>query len=788
MLFRSLILAGGRIPLELVVLLISALAGIVLRMLRPRLRPGGFLYAGVFTLLVTGFVALQAATVEPVFMPWCLMTSLGAFILIRLFIALEQLSLTKAILDAVDRFGSAMVCFEPSGKVVFASHTFEHTGLDIDDFKARLSATPSILYQCLEQSLPITREMTFSVNGQFRIFRLRLKRLTLLQSDPCVAVVLRDITDLRKTAHFLREFFGLSPDGFCMMDGNTFLQASNGRVEQMLGYNQQDLALFPLIRLVHPEDLEHVQTAGERLLDNGGSLQSYEVRYQHKDGTYRWLSWSCTGVPELAAIYAIVRDGTEQKLQQQQFAATTAQATEQSALLELIQDAVIVRSMNNHVRYFSAGAERMYGFTATEAIGCEANLLLKTRFRQIHTAVFLELMERGSWKGIITQSRADGTPIIVESRWTIRRDNNGIPAEILEFSTDITERLAQERNLNLLASIVEQSQDAMLRITLDGTIGSWNRGAERTYGYKSQEIRGQKIHLLSTTYRRDWVDDMLHSVRSGLRVLDADTFVRHKSGATISTSCTMSPIWDGTGQLRAISVVIRDVTKLRLAEREVARLDRFNVIGQLAAGIGHEIRNPMTTVRGFLQLFAQKPDMEPYQGQLKIVLEELDAANNIISEFLRLAHNRPVTFAAQQLNSVITAVLPMLRADALLQDKQIKTDLGEIPELPLNEKDVAHLLINLVRNGLEAMPKRGVLTISTYTQQGDIFMRVEDEGKGIPETLIERVWLPFFSTKDRGVGLGLAVCERIAMQHRASIEIISGPRGTAFVVKFSLTP
>ena len=76
----------------------------------------------------------------------------------------------------------------------------------------------------------------------------------------------------------------------------------------------------------------------------------------------------------------------------------------------------------------------------------------------------------------------------------------------------------------------------------------------------------------------------------------------------------------------------------------------------------------------------------------------------------------------------------------------------------------------------------------TYIQQGHILLRVEDEGKGIPETLVERVWLPFFSTKDRGVGLGLAICERIAMQHRASIEIISGPRGTAFVVKFSLAP
>ncbi|KAF0197184.1 MAG: PAS domain-containing protein [Bacillota bacterium] len=782
-----LIVGGGGTTLELVVLFISALIGITLRMFRSRLRHRNYFYAEVI-MLMAGSVAIQAATIEALFRPWWLLTSLGAYTLIRLFNELEKVSLSKIVLDAVDRYGPPMLCLDPSGGVTFANQGFAHTGLDVKDLKAQLCRGPSLLHQCLEQSAPLSREMIFSVNGELRVFLLRLKKMVLLQSDQGVGVLLRDITSLKTAAHSLQEFFSLSPDGFCVLDCNTFLQVSNGKLEQILGYNSQELALFPLEKLIHPEDCEQVQVVGKRLLNNGGRLMSYEVRYQHKGGTYRWLSWSCTGIPEQSAIYAIVRDVTEQKLQQRELTATTARVAEHAALLGLIQDAVVVRSMSNHILHFSAGAENMYGYKAAEVIGCETNLVLKTRFRQLHSAIFLELMERGSWKGIITQSRADGTPIMVESRWTIRRDTNGRPAEILEFSTDITKRLAQERSLNHLASIVEQSVDAMLRITLEGFIMSWNRGAERTYGYSSREVKGQKIHLLSTTHRRDWVDEMLHTVCLGLRVLDADTFIRHKNGATISTSCTMSPIRDGTGKLQAISVVIRDLTRLRLIEREVAKLERFNVVGQLAAGIGHEIRNPLTTVRGFLQLFAQKSEMAPFQEHLKIVLGELDAANNIINEFLQLAHNRPIAFAEQQLNSIIKALLPMLKADALMQDKQIKTKLGVIPEFPLNEKDIAHLIINLARNGLEAMPKRGVLTITTYEQHGQVLMRVEDEGNGIPETLLERIWLPFFTTKDRGVGLGLAVCEHIAMQHRASIDVFPGPPGAAFVVRFTLLP
>ena len=785
--FIRLALGGSGTTLELVVLLISALLGVTLRMLRSRLRRRDYLYAGILVILITGFVALQTATIEAVFMPWCWMTSVGAYILIRLFNELEKRSISRTVLDAVDRYGPPLVCLNPSGGVIFASQGFARTGVDVNELTSRLCNGSSLLHRCLGQSAPVSQEMTFLVNGEPRIFLLRLKKMTLLHCDKAVGVLLRDVTRPKATAHCLQDVFYLSPDGYCVLDGNAFLQVSNGRLEQILGYSSQELALFPLKKLIHPDDWERVQAAGERLWNDGGPLVPCEVRYQHKDGTYRWLSWSTAAVPEQSAIYAIVRDVTEQKLQQRRLVATTEQVAEHAALLEQIPDAVIVRSMSNHIINFSVGAESMYGYRAAEVVGCEANLLFKTRFRQLYSAIFLELMERGSWKGIITQNRVDGTPIMVESRWTIRRDNNGRPTGVLEFSTDITERLTQERSLNHLASIVAQSLDAMFRITLDGNIMSWNRGAERTYGYSYRDIKGQAIHLLSTASRYDWVDEMLQTVRLGLRVLDADTFVRHKNGSTISTSCTMSPIRDGFGSLQAISVVIRDITKLRLIEKEVARLERFNVVGQLAAGVGHEIRNPMTTVRGFLQLFAQKPEMEPFQEQLKIVLGELDAANNIINEFLQLANNRPITFIEQQLNSVIENLLPMLRADAIMQDKQVKTKLGIIPKFPLNEKDIAHLIINLARNGLEAMSKNGVLSITTYKQRGYVFMRVENNGEGIPEALLEQIWLPFFTTKDRGVGLGLAVCEHIAMQHRASIDVVPASRGTAFVVKFNLS-
>jgi len=472
---------------------------------------------------------------------------------------------------------------------------------------------------------------------------------------------------------------------------------------------------------------------------------------------------------------------------QQKFAEGTVLLVGQAKVLDLLQDAVIVRSLNNHITQWSRGAEHLYGYKADEALGCEANHLLKTRFPKSYSAIFLELMERGVWQGIVTQCGSNGKALMVETRWALRYDEDNRPCDILELSTDVTQEISFQRKLDQLAVIVEQSHDAMLSIALDGTIISWNKGAEEIYGYSPSEAVGRNVHILSTPQRRSWVESMLQSVRQGRRVCDVDTFVRHKRGQLITTSTTLSPIRDSSGELCAVSVISRDLTSLRLYEKEVSRLERLDMVGQLAAGIGHEIRNPLTTVRGFLQLFAMRPEMKDLSPQIDLVLSELDSANNIISEFLRLARNRTISFETLQLNEIISSLLPLLRADATMADKQVKTQLTPVPSFLLNEKEISHLILNLARNGLEATPKGGTLTISTYAESDKVFLCVEDQGKGIPDHLLDRIWLPFFTTKERGTGLGLAVCEHIAAQHHATIEAASSSKGTVFKVAFTLS-
>jgi signal transduction histidine kinase len=218
-----------------------------------------------------------------------------------------------------------------------------------------------------------------------------------------------------------------------------------------------------------------------------------------------------------------------------------------------------------------------------------------------------------------------------------------------------------------------------------------------------------------------------------------------------------------------------------LAEMQ-QRIDRLNLVGEMAASIGHEIRNPMTSVRGFLQMFEDKYTED--KEYLNLMIEELDRANIIIAEFLSLARNKIVEVKSTNLNTIIIIILPLLQANAMVQEKSITIETEDIPDLLLDGKEIRQLIYNLVRNGLESMPPGGNVTIRTFMEDGNVVLSIQDQGHGIDCEILERLGTPFFTTKEQGTGLGLAVCYGIAARHNAKIDIESSSTGTTFYVRF----
>jgi len=233
-------------------------------------------------------------------------------------------------------------------------------------------------------------------------------------------------------------------------------------------------------------------------------------------------------------------------------------------------------------------------------------------------------------------------------------------------------------------------------------------------------------------------------------------------------------------------LLINRAARLQLINSKMTRLDRLNIIGEMAASIGHEVRNPLTTVRGYLQHFGMKAPFAPYHNQLELMIEELDRANGIITGFLSLAKDKTLRLNSTDLNQVIQSIALLLQSDALLRGSNIELELEDIPEVLADDKEIRQCILNLVRNGLDAIPKGGKVTIGTAKAGTRVIMTVRDNGPGIPPEIIEKLGTPFFSTKENGSGLGLSVCYRIAQRHHANIEVETSSEGSAFHFIFNL--
>ncbi len=257
-----------------------------------------------------------------------------------------------------------------------------------------------------------------------------------------------------------------------------------------------------------------------------------------------------------------------------------------------------------------------------------------------------------------------------------------------------------------------------------------------------------------------------------------------KQGAVRDMLNQITPVYNENGRVESLLSIVQDITDRKKTEADLLRLDRLNTVGEMAAAIGHEVRNPLTTVRGYLQIMQRKNEYAEHREQLNIMIDELDRANGIISDYLSLAKNKIAEFKRGSLNDSLIALFPLLRADALLTGCSVELNTSPVPDINYDEKELRQLVLNLTRNAIEATPVGGTVTISTSFEGGRVVLALHDNGRGIPKHIIKKIGTPFLTTKTNGTGLGLSVCYRIVERHHAKIEVKSSREGTTFFIKF----
>jgi len=331
--------------------------------------------------------------------------------------------------------------------------------------------------------------------------------------------------------------------------------------------------------------------------------------------------------------------------------------------------------------------------------------------------------------------------------------------------------------------------DAVIATDMNCKVTFLNPVAEELTGFNASEAIGKPIKEVFNIFNENTLEPaeipVYKVIKEGFVIgLANHTGLISKNGEKRSIADSAAPILNRDGEVIGVVMVFRDITETKKMEEELVRLDKLNIVGQMAAGIAHEIRNPMTTVRGFLQLLGVNKECKPYKDYFDLMIEELDRANSIITGFLTLAKDNVTNFERLNLNSIIKAISPLMQADAAVSDIYVSLELGDIPDINLNVKDIRQMILNLTRNGLEAMSPRSNLIIKTFKEDDKIVLAVCDQGKGIESETLEKIGTPFFTTKKNGTGLGLSICYSIAEKHNATIKVETGPTGTIFFVRF----
>ncbi len=365
-----------------------------------------------------------------------------------------------------------------------------------------------------------------------------------------------------------------------------------------------------------------------------------------------------------------------------------------------------------------------------------------------------------------------------------------------QTSHDLNELQAFHHN------ILQSMQSGVLTTDLSGKITSYNRAAEIITGYSLGEVYGKNIdEIFSGLDMKNFFGDAPNRAES-IRRVETDMLTR--TGSQVFLGFSLSPFLDNQSKVSGLIGIFQDLTELRAMQEQIARTDRLVAIGQLAAGVAHEIRNPLASISGAIQLLRSELTLNlENKALVEIILRESARLDRILSDFLSYARPRPLIFSKSDIvHEVIFSTINLLKRDErFAADKftiQVDSD-PNFPKLVCDAQQLQQVVWNLCLNALQAMPNGGTLSLQTSLETLDEWelntpekievgvITVSDTGDGMDDETIRHIFHPFYTTKASGTGLGLAIVHSIIKNHHGTIRVTSLPhQGARFEVVLPL--
>jgi len=637
---------------------------------------------------------------------------------------------------------------------------------------------------------------------------------------------IRDITDCKRPEEVLREseekyrVLVENANEMILVAQDGMLKFANRKAEQILARSKEEIMAVPFVNFIHPDDRDWVFSAHLRRLKGEILPEVYSFRIIDGKGTTKWveinavlISWE--GRPATLNFYT---DITETRLAEEKYQTVFEQAAE----------AIFKISPSGRLLDANPALARILGYDSPEEIiDCVTDIGAQFYADPAQRKKVLDILAE---KGVINNyearyKRKDGKLIWVSLNARAVRSDDGAPLYHQGSFVDITEKKQAEEALKEseqeLSQIIDFLPDATFVIDLEGKVIAWNRAMEEMTGIKSESIVGKGDHAHALAFygiRRSMLIDLFFKpdeeiigkylfVKKNGDIILAEGAVPVKGGENRILSGKARPLYDSKGTIVGAIESIRDITDQRTAQSERKKLEaqlyqaqKMESLGTLAGGIAHDFNNILSPIIGFTELIMDDfPKKSTTHDHLSEILTAASRASDLVSQILTFSRKTDTAYSPVALNIILKESLKMLRSviPSTIEIRQGLADSGLVMSSPTQ---IHQIIMNLCTNAVHAMDKDGGVmeldlrkvelnqdTAAALDVIPGTYLRltVSDTGEGIPPEVLDRIFEPYFTTKEvgQGTGLGLSVVHGIVKNHGGAIVCRSVPnKGTTFEV------